>query len=286
MAEASSDKPGPIEWSPELSAELFDPAGWSEVLETFARTMRVAVALTDLEGHLQGACHNPQPVWTLAREARPESDSGCLFCLSPDLPCSAVGEATKNGRIAMANDGAGLAHVAVPLSLNGQYLAVLLAGQVFDRYPESLRLQRVAREFVILEQRIWDVAIRQTPVSPATLRMYGELLQALGQAFLQQRYGAIAERKLNQANSRFRLLVDSLKEFAIFTVDAAGKVTSWNSGAERLLGYTEAEIVGRECSVIFTPEDIQSGASADDLEKAMRDGPAEAERWYVRKDLS
>ena len=61
-------------------------------------------------------------------------------------------------------------------------------------------------------------------------------------------------------------------------------MTSWNSGAERLLGYTEAEIVGREYSVMFTVEDIQSGASAADLEKAMREGLAEAERWYVRKD--
>ena len=107
--------------------------------------------------------------------------------------------------------------------MHDEFVGTLLAGQVFDRYPESLRLQRVAREFGIPEPRIWDVAIRQTPVSRATLRMYGELLQALGQAFLQQRYGAIAERKLNQADSRFRLLVDNLKEFAIFTVDAAGK---------------------------------------------------------------
>ena len=286
MASVSSHKPGPIELSPELNAELFDPASWDEVLETFARTMRVGVALTDSQGRLLGACHNPQPLWTLAREARPESDAGRSFCLTPDLADAVVREAMQKGEIVTANDAAGLAYVAAPLSSGGGYLAALTAGQVFDRYPESLRLQRLARELGLPAQRIWDVAIRQTPVSRATLRMYGGLLQALGQAFLQQRYGAIAERKLNQANSRFRLLVDSLKEYAIFTVDAAANVTSWNGGAERLLGYTEAEIIGRKCSVIFTPEDIQSGASAVDLEKAAREGLAEAERWYMRKDGS
>jgi len=254
MASIASHKPSHIELSPELTAELFAPAGWSEVLETFARTMRVGVALTDSQGSPLGACHNPQPIWTLAREARPESDSGHSFCLSPDLACTVVREAIQKGEIVIASDAAGLAYVAVPLSLDGQYPAGLIAGQVFDRYPESLRLQRTAKEFGIPEQRIWSEAIHQTPVSRATLRMYGELLQALGQAFLQQRYGAIAERKLNQTNSRFRLLVESLKEYAVFTVDAAGKVTSWNSGAERIFGYTADEIVGHSVIMLIPPE--------------------------------
>jgi PAS domain S-box-containing protein len=139
---------------------------------------------------------------------------------------------------------------------------------------------------LIPPQQMWQVAIGQAPVSRATLRMNGELPQALGQSFLRQRYGVIVERKLNEANSRFRLLVDSLKEYAIFTVDAGGRVTSWNSGAERLLGYTAGEIAGQESSVLFAPEEIETGAPAGDLHKAMREGTAEAERWYVRKDGS
>jgi PAS domain S-box-containing protein len=286
MASVSAHEPGNIELPSELFAELFDPGGWTEILETFARTMRVAVALTDSTGHLLGACHNPQQIWALAREARPEPVAGCSFCLSPQVPCAAVKEAIQKGEIVTANDGAGLAHVAVPLSLHGRYLGALMAGQVFDRYPESLRMQRTAKEFGIPVQQMWQVAIRQTPVSRATLRMYGELLQALGQAFLRQRYGAIVEKKLNETNRRFRLLVDSLKEYAIFAVDAAGRVTSWNSGAERLLGYTAAEIVGQECDLLFAPEDIETGAPASDLHRAMREGAAQVERWHVRKDGS
>src|ERR1035438_539028 len=204
MASVSAHDPVRVKLAPELRAELFDPSGWSDVLETFARTMRVGVALTDSEGHLQGACHNPQPVWSLARQARPESD-GCSFCLLPQTPCASVKDAIQKGEIVTVTDGVGLAHVAVPLLLDGSYVAGLMAGQVFDRYPESLRLQRAARELGIPAQQMWQVAIGQTPVSRATLRMYGELLQALGQAFLRQRYGVIVETKLNEANSRFRL---------------------------------------------------------------------------------
>ena len=82
---------------PELRAELFDPGGWSDVLETFARTMRMGVALTDSEGHLLGACHNPQPVWSLARQAGPESNGACSFCLLPQTPCAAVKDAIQKG---------------------------------------------------------------------------------------------------------------------------------------------------------------------------------------------
>jgi PAS domain S-box-containing protein len=198
----------------------------------------------------------------------------------------AVREAIQTGEIMTVSDGAGLAHVAVPLLLDGRNMAALIAGQVFDRYPESLRLQRAARELGIPAQQMWQVAIRQTPVSRATLHMYGELLQALGQSFLRQRYGVIVQRKLNETNSRFRLLVDSLKEYAIFTVDGGGRVTSWNRGAERLLGYTAAEIVGRESSLLLAPEENQTGVATGDLHRATREGTAEAERWHVRKDGS
>ncbi len=286
MAVISANESVRIELPPQLHAELFDAGSWSDVLETFGRTMRLGVALTDSEGHVLGACHNPQPIWSLAREARPESDAGCSFCISPQAPCTAVRDAIQKGEIVTVTDGVGLAHVAAPLLLDGSYVAGLVAGQVFDRYPESLRLHRAAKELGIPPQEMWQVAIRQTPVSRATLSMYGELLQALGQAFLRQRYGVIVERKLNETNSRFRLLVDSLNEYAIFTVDADGRVTSWNNGAERLLGYTAGEIAGQESSVLFAPEEIETGAPAGDLHKAMQEGAAEAERWYVRKNGS
>ena len=143
---------------------------------------------------------------------------------------------------------------------------------MFDRYPEPLPLRRVANEVGVSAQQLWDVARKQRPVSRAVLQTSGDLLCALGQAFLQQRYGAILESRLAETNGRFRLLVEGVRDYALFTMDPTGCVTSWNSGAERMLGYVEAEIVGRNFSCIFTPEDIQNRVPEKQLHKALQAG--------------
>jgi PAS domain S-box-containing protein len=81
-----------------------------------------------------------------------------------------------------------------------------------------------------------------------------------------------------------RLIFESAKDFAIFTADVDGQVTSWNPGAERLLGYTEDEIIGRHASIIFPPEHGGAKAEAEERQTALTKGRAEDERWQVRKD--
>jgi PAS domain S-box-containing protein len=178
----------------------------------------------------------------------------------------------------MARDQVGLTHVAVPLSLGTQHLGAIVAGQVFDRYPESIALQRVAKDFDLPVQRLWDVARKQAPVSRTLLQTSGQLLRVLGHAFLQQRYAAILEAKLAETNERFRLLVEGVKDHALFTVGLTGRVTSWNRGADRLLGFVEAEIVGRNFSCIFNPEDIRNRLPERQLHKALQTGWAEDRR--------
>ncbi|MGI8989029.1 MAG: response regulator [Bryobacteraceae bacterium] len=280
-------EPGDVELSPEALAELLEPESWGETLELYARTSGLAVALTDTEGGLLGRCHNPQPIWSLAHQARPEWDSKCLFCLSsPRLPCTAVADALRTDRLVLARDEAGFAHVALPLSLGDRHLGALLGGQVYDQYPEPLPLERMAREFGLSAQRIWHLARRQVPMSRAQLQVYGNLLGTLGHAFLRQRYSAILERKLAETNRRFRLLVEGMEGSALLTVDVAGRIASWNSGAERLLGYTEAEILGRKYSRIFTPEDVRKGVPRKEMQRAATEGRAEGEHWLLRKDGS
>lgn len=80
------------------------------------------------------------------------------------------------------------------------------------------------------------------------------------------------------------LIVDSAVDFAIFTFSPDGITTSWNRGAERLLGYHHDEIEGRDADVIFTPEDIAAGVPDGERRRAEREGRAENERWHVRKD--
>ena len=131
-------EPSLLELSDEWRAELLDPHTWVEVLKTYAATTKLAVALTDARGHLLGECLNPQPVWSMAHQSARESESVCPFCLAPPAPCSAVVDALRTGAVVMTQDGAGLAHVAVPLSLGGRRWGALIAGQVFNRYPEPL----------------------------------------------------------------------------------------------------------------------------------------------------
>ena len=92
------------------------------------------------------------------------------------------------------------------------------------------------------------------------------------------------EEALRESEERFGRLVEAAKDYAIFMVDADGRVSTWNEGAERLFGYEEAEIVGEDGSVLFVPEDRESGAPEREQEKAWREGRAEDERWHLRKD--
>jgi PAS domain S-box-containing protein len=86
------------------------------------------------------------------------------------------------------------------------------------------------------------------------------------------------------AERLYGLLVSSVRDYAIFALDAGGHIISWNAGAERIKGYTAEEIIGRHFSVFYPPEDVAAGKTAWKLEVAARDGRVEDEGWRVRKD--
>jgi PAS domain S-box-containing protein len=90
--------------------------------------------------------------------------------------------------------------------------------------------------------------------------------------------------ELRASEERFRLLVQGVADYAIFTLDPNGFVTNWNAGAARIKGYTAEEIVGRHFSQFYTEEDRQDGLPERVLETARRTGKYEAEGWRVRKD--
>ncbi len=95
-----------------------------------------------------------------------------------------------------------------------------------------------------------------------------------------------AVQALRDSEERFRLFVDSVRDYALFQTDLSGRITSWNSGAERLLGYKESEIVGQSVTLVFTPEDVARGEANWQMETARAQGSAEDERWHMRKDGS
>ena len=86
------------------------------------------------------------------------------------------------------------------------------------------------------------------------------------------------------ADDRYRLLVESITDYAIYMLDASGVVISWNPGAERFMGYSKVDAVGRHFSEFYPEEDREAGAPLKALKAAAELGRSEAEGWRVRKD--
>jgi signal transduction histidine kinase len=185
--------PACVELSPRLRVGLLEPAIWQEGLRKYARTTKLAVALVDAEGRLLGECINPRPTWSLLHAPKLAAGGRCPFSLAPLRPCTCVVDALANGGSSMARDRTGLVHFALPLVLGEQRLGALVAGQVFDRYPEQLPLEQAAKKLGLSQGKVWELARREHPIKRATLQIYVDLLATLGQTFLWTRYHTILE---------------------------------------------------------------------------------------------
>ena len=91
---------------------------------------------------------------------------------------------------------------------------------------------------------------------------------------------------LRESEERFRLLVNNVRDYAILMLDPAGRVASWNQGAERIKGYKADEIVGRHFSCFYPPEEVKKGKPEHELQTALTAGRYEEEGWRIRKDGS
>jgi PAS domain S-box-containing protein len=85
-------------------------------------------------------------------------------------------------------------------------------------------------------------------------------------------------------DARYRLLIDAIQDYAIYMLDATGRVSSWNPGAQRFKGYEGEEILGRHFSHFYTPEDRAAGYPQRNLDRAAVEGRYEGEGWRVRRD--
>jgi PAS domain S-box-containing protein len=92
------------------------------------------------------------------------------------------------------------------------------------------------------------------------------------------------EEALRQSEERFRLLIEGVREYAIFMLDVNGKVVSWNVGAQRIKGYVPDEIIGRHFSIFYPPEAVESGWPEHELQVASDKGSFVDTGWRVRKD--
>jgi len=93
-----------------------------------------------------------------------------------------------------------------------------------------------------------------------------------------------AEEALRESEQRYRLIVESARDYAIFTTDLQGRITSWNRGAREVLGWDESEALGRPHSILYTPEDHLAGVPEAEMAKGLTEGHAQHDRWHLRAD--
>ena len=93
-----------------------------------------------------------------------------------------------------------------------------------------------------------------------------------------------SQERLRRSEERLRLMIESVRDYAIFAIDLQGRISSWNSGAERLYGFADSAILGKATAHLFLAEDQRADVPAGELERARATGRDEAERWQQRSD--
>jgi hypothetical protein len=141
-------------------------------------------------------------------------------------------------------------------------------------------VREAGRAYVIETNR--DITQRRR--AEAALQEAHELLEAR----VRERTAELMQsnESLRSSEDRYRLLIEGVNDYAIFMLDPTGTVQTWNSGAERLKGFSAREIVGKSFSSFFTPEDVAAGVPARELARASAEGKVEVEGWRVRPDGS
>jgi PAS domain S-box-containing protein len=111
-------------------------------------------------------------------------------------------------------------------------------------------------------------------------------LAALGSQMSNDDDPSTTREDLHKIEERFRLLVDSVRDYAIFMLDPKGHVLTWNAGAERFKGYRASEVIGSHFSRFYPPEALAKGVPEEELRIASESGSFEDDNWRVRKDGS
>ena len=140
-------------------------------------------------------------------------------------------------------------------------------------------LQSTLEEFQSTNEEL-ETAKEELQASNEELTTVNDELQSRNEELV-----ALNEKYL-RSEERFRMMVEAVKDYAIFMLDPNGKIASWNEGARRLKGYEATEIIGKHFSVFYGEEDVKNGKPKWELKEALQKGRLEDEGWRVRKDGS
>ena len=189
------------------------------------------------------------------------------------------------GRVCTWNPGAERIKGYSASDIIGQHFSIFYPPEVSPLEKCAAELELAAREGRFEEEgwrvrkdgsRIWaNVTITALRDPQGQLVGFAKVTQDL-----------TARRAAEEETRRFRLLVESVKDYAIFILDPTGHVSSWNRGAQRIKGYTSDEIIGKHFSIFYPSDAIAAGKCELELELASKEGRFEEEGWRLRKDGS
>jgi PAS domain S-box-containing protein len=220
----------------------------------------------------------------------PASDADARYrMLTESVKDYAIFMTDDDGYVQTWNDGAAClkgydADEAIGLHFSAFYPEEdVAAGKCDEALEVALREGRCEREGWRVRKdggRFWANAIL-TPV-----RDDGGVVVGFAEVTRDLTLRQAADMALHESEERFRLLVASVKDYAIFVLDPTGHVATWNAGAQRIKGYAPDDIIGAHFSRFYSAEDVASGKCEMELEVAARVGRFEDEGWRVRKDGS
>ncbi len=154
-------------------------------------------------------------------------------------------------------------------------------------YPNLIEdMEKVQQNLHLLEREIHTTDNRWFIIRLLPYRTLDDRIDGVIVTFIEITDRRQAEQERLGSEENLRLLLESAQDYAIFSLDLEGNITSWNKGAENILGFTENEALGQPGAIIFTPEDRERGIPKEEMSKAEADGRAEAHRWHLRKDGS
>ncbi|MDO9358629.1 MAG: PAS domain S-box protein [Polaromonas sp.] len=193
------------------------------------------------------------------------------------------------GVIVSWNTGAERIKQYTPEEVIGKHFSLFYPAEAVATDWPTEELRRAARDGRFEEEgwrlrkdgtRFWaNVVITPLRDESGTLTGFGKVTRDLSERRLH-------EDALRESEQRFRLLVDSVRDYAIFMLSPEGIIESWNSGAQLIKGYSAPEVIGRHFSMFYRPEELAANLPALELETALSMGRAEEEGWRVRRDGS
>ena len=191
------------------------------------------------------------------------------------------------GHVTTWNRGAERLKQYRPQEIIGKHFSVVYAPEAIDRrWPEheletAKRIGRFEDEGWRIRKdgsRFWaSVIINVIRNQDAQLLGFSKITRDL----TERREN---EERLRLSEERFRLLLEGIQDYAIFMLDPEGRITSWNTGAQNILGYRAEEVIGQSFERFFLPEDAAAGRPAEELRRALLHRRSEMQAWRVRKD--